>query len=139
MEEWIWAVRTAGFFHFVTLILAVFTPIPPNWDENLAKLPELHRRFAIAQNLAIGAVIAVFGLLCVGFADELASGSTMARLWCGAIALWWGGRLALLPWLGVKPSLTQPMLRVGFNLLRLECAIYAVGFGWLAGFPRTTF
>ncbi|MDB4473497.1 hypothetical protein N9023_00695 [Opitutaceae bacterium] len=135
MNEWIWAVRIAGCFHFVTLILAVFTPIPPNWDENLAKLTELHRRFAIAQNMAIGAVIAVFGLLCIGFADELVSGSIMARLWCGAIALWWGGRLALLPWLGVKPNLKTPTLRFGFMLLRLECAIYAVAFGWLALFP----
>ena len=41
-------VRVAGGFHFATLVLACFTPIPPDWDTNLAKLPLIHRRFAVA-------------------------------------------------------------------------------------------
>ena len=129
---WIWGVRVAGGFHFVTLALAVRTPIPPDWDENLARLPEIHRRFAIAQNAAIGAVIAVFGLVAVGWAPLLVAGTPLARLWCGAVALWWGGRLALLPWLGVRPTLTTTRLRWGFRALQTECAAYAVAFGWLA-------
>lgn len=128
----IWAVRAAGCFHFVTLVFAVLVPIPSNWDENLAKLPEIHRRFAIAQNGAIGAVIAAFGIVCIGFAPELLNGTSMARLWCGAIALWWGGRLVLLPWLRIKPTLTRPLLKIGFTALQFECAVYAVAFGWLA-------
>lgn len=132
---WIWGVRGAGIFHFVTLALAHRTPIPPGWDDNLAKLPGIHRRFAIAQNVAVGAVMAVFGLVCVGFAPLLVAGELMARLWCGAIALWWGGRLALLPWLAVEPALTTPTLRWGFRALQTECAAYGVIFGWLAVRP----
>jgi hypothetical protein len=48
-------------------------------------------------------------------------------------ALFWGGRLAVLPWLGVKPVLTTPLLRLGYRLLLIECAAYAVAYGWLAG------
>lgn len=132
MDFLIWAVRAAGVFHFVTLIFAVIVPIPPNWEANLAKLPEIHRRFSIAQNGAIGAVIAVYGIICIGFAPELVSGTTMARLWCGAIALWWGGRLALLPWLRLRPVINRPILKIGFGALQVECAVYAVAFGWLA-------
>jgi hypothetical protein len=129
---WITVVRLAGGFHFVTLALAHFTPIPPNWDENLAALPDTHRRFAVAQNVFIGAVIAFCGVACLAFAPELVAGSRLARLGCGGIALWWGGRLAVLPWLRVLPHLASAGLRLGFLLLLVECAAYAAGFGWLA-------
>ena len=132
-DAWlIGCVRAAGAFHFVTLVLACFTPIPPNWDENLAKLPELHRRFAVAQNFFIGATIAFFGAVALCFAPQLVAGSTMARVLSAAIALWWGGRLIVLPWLRVWPHLGGSGWKLGFILLHLECAAYAAAFGWLA-------
>jgi hypothetical protein len=125
-------VRLAGVFHFVTLVLACLTPIPPNWDENLRKLPELHRRFAIAQNISIGAAIAVLGLLSLFFAPNLVSGEPLARAVGGITALFWGGRALGLPWLGVRPALTSPWLRIGYALLVLECILYAAAYTWLA-------
>ena len=129
---WLAGVQAAGLFHFVTLVIAWRTPIPPDWEENLARLPEIHRRFAIAQNAAIGAVIVVFGLICLLAAPALVRGDTMARCWSAAIALWWGGRLIVLPWLGIAPTLTTPWLRWGFRALQLQCAIYSLAFAWLA-------
>lgn len=125
-------VRLAGGFHFVTLTLACFTPIPPDWDKNLAALPPIHRRFAIAQNLSIGATIAVLGLLSLFFASDLVGGAPLARAVCATTALFWGGRAGVLPWLGVTPVLTTPFLRIGYALLIAECAIYAGLYGWLA-------
>lgn len=125
-------VRLAGCFHFVTLVLACFTPIPPDWEKNLSALPLIHRRFAVAQNVSIGAMIAVLGLLSLVFAPELVGGSPLARAVCGATALFWGGRLCVLPWLGVRPTLTTPWLKLGYALLLVECASYAVAYGWLA-------
>lgn len=87
-DLWLWTLRAAGVFHFVTLGLAWFTPIPPRWEENLATLPDIHQRFAVAQNLAIGGVIAFCGLISLGFAPELLEGSTASRLLCAGIALW---------------------------------------------------
>lgn len=124
-------VRVAGFFHFVTLGLACFTPIPPDWEQNLAKLPVIHRRFAVAQNVSIGAIIAVLGLFSLGFAPELVGGTPLARAVCGATSLFWGGRLCVLPWLGVRPALVTPWLKLGYALLLAECAIYALAYGWL--------
>lgn len=126
------AVRLAGGLHFVTLTLACFTPIPPDWDKNLAALPPIHRRFAIAQNFSIGAMIAILGLFSLCFAPELVAGSPLARAVCTATALFWGGRAAVLPWLGVRPVLTTPWLRLGYALLVAECVIYAAAYGWLA-------
>ena len=128
-------VRAAGFFHFVTLGLACFTPIPPDWEQNLAKLPVIHRRFALAQNVSIGAMIAVLGLFSLCFAPELAGGTPLARAVCATTALFWGGRLCVLPWLGVRPALATPWLKLGYVLLLAECTIYALAYGWLAVRP----
>jgi hypothetical protein len=134
MDEslWVYGVRLAGVLHFVTLIAACFTPIPPRWNENLAALPEIHRRFAVAQNFFIGATLAFCGVVSLVFAPTLVSGSLAARIICAGIALWWGGRLIVLPWLRVWPSLTGVFWRTGFVLLHAECATYAVAYGWLA-------
>lgn len=125
-------VRLAGAFHFVTLTLACFTPIPPDWEKNLAALPLIHRRFALAQNVSIGATIAVLGLFSLFFAADLIGGAPLARAMCAVTALFWGGRLCVLPWLGVRPVLTTPLLKLGYGLLIAECAIYAAAYGWLA-------
>ena len=132
---WIWGVRAAGGFHFVTLVAALFTPIPPNWDENLSRLPEIHRRFAVAQNFFIGATIAFCGAVSVLFAPELVAGSILARTLCAGIALWWGGRVIVLQWLRVWPELGGIGWRAGFVLLQIECVIYALAYGWLAVRP----
>jgi hypothetical protein len=131
-ELWILGVRAAGLSHIATLVIACFTPIPPDWEKNLAALPETHRRFAIAQNFFIGGVIVFCGLISLLFARELVSGSPLARMVSAGIALWWGGRLVVLPWLKVRPHLASAWLRVGFLFLQLECALFAVAYAWLA-------
>jgi hypothetical protein len=135
-ELWILGLRLAGAFHFVTLTLACFTPIPPDWDKNLAALPPIHRRFAIAQNISIGATIAVLGLISLLLAPELITGHPLARVLCGLTALFWAGRLAILPWLRVHPTLTTPLLRLGYALLLTQCTLYTCAYAWLA--LRTT-
>jgi len=129
---WETGVRLAGAFHFVTLGLAWFTPIPPDWEKNLATLPPIHRRFSIAQNLSVGATIAGLGLFSLLFADDLVAGSPLARAVCGVTALFWGGRALVLPWLGIRPLLTSPWLRLGYALLLAECTLYAAAYAWLA-------
>lgn len=129
---WIALLRIAGALHFVTLALACRTPIPPDWDANLARLPLVHRRFALAQNVTIGAVIAGLGLFSVAFAPQLAGGAPLGRAVCGATAAFWGGRLLVLPWLRAHTCLATPALKAGFAALLAECAVYAAGYGWLA-------
>ena len=77
----------------------------------------------------------MLGLLSLCFAPELVGGTGLARAVCGSTALFWGGRLAVLPWLGVRPTLTSVALKIGYTLLRLECATYALAYGYLAVRP----
>ena len=132
---WILGVRLAGGFHFATLALACFTPIPPDWGKNLATLPPMHRRFALPQNVSIGATIAGLGLFSLLFASTLVEGTPLARAVCAATALFWGGRFCVLPWLGVRPALATPALRLGYKLLLVECALFALAYLWLAVRP----
>lgn len=125
-------VRAAGVFHLITLIAACFTPIPAGWEEDLAKLPAVHRRFSLAQNFSIGATIAFLGVVCLCYAPVLVGGTPGGRILCTGIALFWAGRLMVLPWLRVWPEITSTFLRIGFVFLCAECAIYAAAFGWLA-------
>lgn len=131
-QLWINAVRAAGACQLLTLVCAHFTPIPRDWDRNLADLPDVHRRFAVAQNFFIGGVIAFSAAICLLLAPELVAGTLLARACCVGIALWWGGRLCVLPWLRVWPELRTEALRVGFALLHLECAAIAAGSMFLA-------
>ena len=136
-DLWLLGLRAAGVFHFITVALAIRTPIPRDWETGLAALSPVHRRFAIAQNAAVGAVMLFFGYVSLVHAPALLEGSSASRILAAAIALWWGGRILLLPWLRVGPELTTPRLRVGFALLCAQCAIYAATYGWLA-FTRAT-
>jgi hypothetical protein len=131
-QTWILGLRAAGVVHLLTVAFASFTPIPANWDENLARLTAVHRRFAIAQNLSVGGVTLLAGIVSLAFAPDLVSGARLARVICAAIALWWGGRLVVLPWLRVWPELQTPFLRLGFALVHVTCAAFAAGYGWLA-------
>lgn len=131
-ELWLLGLRVAGVMHFVTLALALRTPIPREWDAGLAALSPVHRRFAVAQNGAIGAVLVFLGYVSLAHAPVLLDGSAGGRLLAAGAALWWGGRLAVLPWLRVGGELTSRWLRIGFALLCAQCAIYALAYGWLA-------
>jgi len=125
-------VRLAGGLHLVTTLLAWFTPIPPDWEQNLQKLPLIHRRFSIAQNLSTGATIVVLGLFSLCFAPELVGGSPLARALCAATALFWAARLGVLPWLGLRGILVTRTLRLGYRLLLLQCLLYSLAYGYLA-------
>ena len=131
-SQWQLAIECAGGLHFVTLGLACLTPIPPNWNSNLALLPLVHRRFAIVQNVSIGAMIAILGLFSLFFAQDLVRGLPIARAVCLATALFWGGRLLVLPWLKAHRCLPTLLLKLGYALLILECATYAAAYSWLA-------
>jgi hypothetical protein len=130
-DLWVIGLRVAGALHFTTLLAACLTPIPREWATGLATLSPVHRRFAIAQNAAVGAVLAFLGYVSLCHPKALLDGALPGRLLAAAIALWWGGRLLLLPWLNAWPEIKGPWQRAGFICLHLQCASYAALYGYL--------
>ena len=72
------------------------------------------------------------GYVSLVHAPVLLAGDTGGRLLSAGIAMWWGGRLLVLPWLRVGEELNTPWFRFGFAMLCAQCAIYAAAYGWLA-------
>ena len=56
----------------------------------------LRKRADYHKRLMTLAMIAVLGLVSLGFAPELVAGSTLARVLCAMTALFWGGRAVVL-------------------------------------------
>lgn len=131
-ELWIAAVRVAGACQLGTVALALVTPVPRDWDAGLRRLSDVHRRFAIAQNIFIGGTMVFSGIVALALAPALVAGTPLARVVCAGMAAWWAGRLCVLPWLRVGPELHTSLLRVGFMFLHLECACFGAGFAWIA-------
>jgi hypothetical protein len=78
-----------------------------------------------------GAIIA-FGLISLFNAEELASGSGLARGVCGYIALFWGVRLALQWVFEVKEHLTTWWLKLGYHALTVLFFGFTVIYGFAA-------
>ena len=76
--------------------------------------------------------LVAFGLICLLNAQELASGSGLARAFCGYVAVFWGVRLALQALLDVEEHLTRWWLRAGYRALTLLFVGVTIVFAWAA-------
>ena len=113
-------IRTAGFLQWSVLVASALVPLRLNWKSQLDGLPRLHQQLFWTYGGYIVLMIVSLGLLCVAAADELASGSPLARGLCGFIAVFWGVRLSLQFVLDARPYLTAWWLVAG------ECVLTAL-------------
>ncbi len=88
-------IAIGGVLHFGILLASALTPKVLEWRTALGKLDRLSRQLVWVHGAFIVLVIVAFGVLSVGFAAELASGSPLARGVCAFIAFFWGARLAV--------------------------------------------
>ena len=61
----------------------------------LAKLSPFVREVFIVQNIYIVTTVAMFGIVSIAFAPELAGGSALGRFLSGFLAIFWGGRIVI--------------------------------------------
>ena len=81
----------------------------------------------------IGLCLVGFGLGSWVLAVELSSGTTLARAACGFLAVFWLIRLFAAIWiLDVKPYLTSPWRRIGYQATNIVFGILPFFYGWLA-------
>ena len=124
----------AGLLHFGILIASALVPQVLAWKSSLARLDPLLRQLIWVHGAFIVLVIVGFGVLTLLYADELASGSPLARALAAFIALFWGARLAVQFFVfDAKPYLKTWILAAGYHGLTLVfayitvvCAIAAV-------------
>ena len=77
--------------------------------------------------------ILCFGCISILLRSELASGTTLARAFCGYIALFWAIRLVIqLFFFDAKPYLRNWFLTTGYHGLTLVFVYHTLVYGWAA-------
>ncbi|MEX2172774.1 MAG: hypothetical protein WD872_00345 [Pirellulaceae bacterium] len=125
----------AGIGQLLVLIASAQVPLHLNWREAFRPLPKLHRQMYWVYGGYVVLAIVAQGLVSVLCADELASGSGLARGVCGYMAAFWGIRLVLQGVLEVKKHLKRWWLRCGYYLLSVLFAYFTVVYSLAAFWP----
>jgi uncharacterized membrane protein YhaH (DUF805 family) len=122
----------AGIGQLSTLIASALVPVRLNWRREFSVLPRLHRQMYWVYGGYIAMTIATFGVLSILTAEDLASGTPLARGLCAYIAVFWGVRLCLQSVLDTAEYLTRWWLRAGYLLLTVMFAAFTVIYTWAA-------
>jgi hypothetical protein len=132
-KEWLpTLIFLAGAGQLGILIASALVPFQLKWQTELAVLSRLHRQMYWIYGSYVVLAIASFGLICLFNSNALANGSGLARGVCGYIAIFWGVRLALQWVLDVEAQLSSPWLRLGYHVLTILFAGFALLFGFAA-------
>jgi hypothetical protein len=127
----------AGIGQLSVLIASALVPLRLNWREELQPLKRLHRQMYWTYGGYVVLAIVAFGLISLLNADELASGSGLARGFCLYVAVFWGIRLGLQPVFDVKEHLTAWWLRAGYYTLSVLFAAFTFVYAWAALAPAS--
>ena len=124
------AIFIGGIGQLLTLIASSLVPVRLQWKEILAPLPPLMQQLFWVYGGYVVLSIVSLGLICTFNAPELAAGSGLARCFCAYVAIFWGVRLSLQPFLNAGPFLTTWWLLGGYHLLSVMFACLTLLFIW---------
>ncbi|WP_425613727.1 hypothetical protein NA78x_003566 [Anatilimnocola sp. NA78] len=127
-----YCIFAAGIGQLSVLVASALVPIRLDWQKEFAPLSKLHRQMYWVYGSYIVLSIVAFGLISLCNSRELASGSQLARCFCGYVAIFWGVRVSLQPVLDVKEHLTVWWLRCGYHALTVLFLCFTAIFAWAA-------
>ena len=133
MSDWLpELILAAGFGQLSVLIASALVPYRLDWRREFEKLSPLHRQMYGVYGGYVVLSIVAFGLISISNSAELASGSGLARSFCGYVAIFWGIRLALQAVLDVKGHLASWWLAAGYHTLTILFLAFTAIYGWAA-------
>jgi hypothetical protein len=122
-----------GILHWGTLLGSAQVPIELRFREELPKLPPLLQHWILVAGGYVVLDIIGFGLISVCCAQQLASGSLLARAICGFIAFFWFIRILIGLFLfDARPYLRNWFLRLGYYGLTLVFIFHTLVYGTAA-------
>lgn len=122
----------AGIGQLGVLMASALVPFRMKWRDELRGLSRLHRQMYWVYGGYVVLSIAALGTISILNPRELASGSGLARGFCGYAALFWGIRTGLQAIFDVKDHLTAWWLRVGYLVLTVMFAALTIVYAWAA-------
>jgi hypothetical protein len=106
----------AGVCHFGILLASALTPRVLDWRGELARVSPLSRHVVWTHGVFIVLTIIDFGVITVTNAAALAAGSTLARWFCGYVAVFWLSRLVVQLFIfDARPFLKTAFLKLGYH------------------------
>ena len=123
----------AGVCHFGILLASALVPRVLDWRGELARISPLSRHVVWTHGVFIVLTIVAFGLITVVNAATLASGTALARWFCGFVAVFWLSRLFVQVFLfDARPYLTSGFLKLGYHGLTVVFTFMGAVYAWAA-------
>ena len=123
----------SGILHLCTLLGSAQVPKELRFKEDLPKLNPMLRHWVLVAGAYLLFNIVAFGIISIVFRQELASRSTLARVFCGYVCLFWGVRLIIqFFFFDAKPYLRNWFLRAGYHGLTVVFTWQTIVYGWAA-------
>jgi len=123
----------AGLLHLGLIAAGSMMPGAVGLKTHLAALPPFIRRLFWTYYTFIGLCLMGFGIITFRFAGTLAAGGGLARALCAFLAVFWLIRLFAATFIfDIKPYLTNPWRRVGYQATNVVFAILPVIYAWTA-------
>jgi hypothetical protein len=125
-------ILAGGLGQTFVLVATAIVPFQMDWRTELGKLSRLHRQMYMVYGAYIVLSIVAFALISLFHSQELASGSGLARAFCGYVAVFWGVRLCLQAVFDAKEHLTAWWLKAGYHVLSLLFLSFTLIYGYAA-------
>ena len=123
----------SGILHLGTLIGSAQVPKELNFKEELPKVSPLMRHWILVAGSYVVLNLIAFGVISLTLSIELASGSPLARAFCGYVAIFWGCRLVVQFFVfDAKPYLRNWFLTLGYHGLTVVFTWQTVVYGYAA-------
>lgn len=122
-----------GVLHLGTLLGSAQVPKELKFREELPKLNPMMQHWILVAGGYVVFNIVAFGMISLIFHKELASGSTMARVFCGFVSVFWLIRLVIqFFFFDAKPYLRNWFLTAGYHGLTVVFTTHTVVYGYAA-------
>ncbi len=123
----------SGILHLGTLFGSAQVPKELRFKEDLPKLNPMLRHWVLVAGGYLVFNIVAFGIISLVFRKELAAQSTMARVFCGYVCLFWLMRLIIqFFFFDAKPYLRNWFLKAGYHGLTVVFTWQTFVYGWVA-------
>lgn len=126
------ALKLAALTHFGLVAAGALMPLVTGlWREADRMSPFGRRLFRIYYGF-IGLCLVSFGAGSWFLAEDLASGTTLARAVCGFLAAFWTVRLIAACVLDVRPYLANGWWKLGYHTTNAVFCLLPVLYAWIA-------
>ena len=125
--------KLAALTHVGLIAAGLLMPRVVGLHEHLRSLPDFLRKLFWVYYGFIGLCLTAFGAGTFAFAEELASGTPLARAVCAFLAIFWSARFAVGMFVfDLSPYLTNGWRRAGLRAANVVFTGLPILYGWLA-------